>query len=340
MNIIIFGYGTAGKYYSKILLKKKEIKKIFIVDKIKQNIISKKITQINYKEFVNNKIKFSHAMICTPSGEHFKYAYACIKKNIHTLVEKPFVLKLEEAKKLIKISKERKIKCWTALQNRYNKAIIKLKKKVNLLGPKKISLVDCSLFWNRSKKYYSNNWRGKYSSDGGVLTNQAIHLLDSLIYIFGEIESFNSIIDFNKKKLQAEDQILINLRHKSKVLTSFKATTRANQNYQVSIDVISNKSRFKVRGVSLNLFLNFYKNDFLIDKKNSEQFSYKAGAQGGMGNGHIKILKEFLSKRVKKSSKKIEIDKNYYVLKTIHSIYNTSKKNNFKVLDKQSILGL
>ena len=81
-------------------------------------------------------------------------------------------------------------------------------------------------------------------------------------------------------------------------------------------------------------------NDFLIDKKNSEQFSYKAGAQGGMGNGHIKILKEFLSKRVKKSSKKIEIDKNYYVLKTIHSIYNTSKKNNFKVLDKQSILGL
>ena len=158
--------------------------------------------------------------------------------------------------------------------------------------------------------------------------------MDSLIYIFGEIESFNSIIDFNKKKLQAEDQILINLRHKSKVLSSFKATTRANQNYQVSIDVISNKSRFKVRGVSLNLFLNFYKND-LIDK-NSEQFSYKAGAQGGMGNGHIKIL-EFPSKRVKKSSK-IEIDKNYYVLKTIHSIYNTQKI--ILKFYKQSILGL
>ena len=46
-------------------------------------------------------------MTCTPSGEHFNYAYACIK-NIHTLIEKPFVLKLEEAKKLIKISKERK----------------------------------------------------------------------------------------------------------------------------------------------------------------------------------------------------------------------------------------
>ena len=68
---------------------------------------------------------------------------------------------------------------------------------------------------------------------------------------------------------------MINFRHKSKVLSSFKATTRANQNYQVSIDVISNKSRFKVRGVSLNLFLNFYKNDFLIDKQNSEQFSIK-----------------------------------------------------------------
>lgn len=339
MNVIIFGHGSAGKYYSSILLKNKNIKKIFIIDKIKQKISSKKINQISYKEFINNKIQASHAMICTPSGEHFKYANACIKRNIHALIEKPFVLKLNEAKKLIKISSKKKIKCWTALQNRYNKAIIRLKKKVNNLGPKKISLIDCSLFWNRSKKYYSNNWRGKYSSDGGVLTNQAIHLLDSLIYIFGEIENFNVMVDFNEKKLQAEDQVLINFRHKNNIISSFKATTRANQNYQVSIDVIGHNSRFKVRGVSLNLFLNFYKNDFYIDKKNSEQFSTKAGTQGGMGNGHIKILKEFLNQKKKKSSKKIEIDKNYYVLKTIHSIYNASKKNNFKVKDKQSILG-
>ena len=59
-----------------------------------------------------------------------------------------------------------------------------------------------------------------------------------------------------------------------------------------------------------------------------------------MGNGHLKILKEFLSEKINKSSKKIEIEKNYYVLKTIHSIYNASKVKNSQVQDKQSILGL
>ena len=91
-------------------------------------------------------------------------------------------------KNYIELSKKTKKKCWTILQNRYNlaKKMLKLTKE---LGLKSVSFVDCSLYWHRSKKYYFNNWRGKYSSDGGVLTNQAIHLLDMLIYIFGEIKT-------------------------------------------------------------------------------------------------------------------------------------------------------
>ena len=55
------------------------------------------------------------------------------------------------------------------------------------------------MLWHRDKKYYKDNWRGKYSMDGGVLTNQAIHLLDALVYNFGEIVNFNVIGSFDKK---------------------------------------------------------------------------------------------------------------------------------------------
>ena len=58
------------------------------------------------------------------------------------------------------------------------------------------------MLWHRDKKYYSNNWRGKYSSDGGVLTNQAIHLLDTLIFNFGKIKSFDAYAEFNKINLR------------------------------------------------------------------------------------------------------------------------------------------
>ena len=62
--------------------------------------------------------------------------------------------------------------------------------------------------------------------DGGVLTNQAIHLLDTLIYNFGNVLSFDVFADFNKKKLEAEDLILINFKHTNGLLSSFKATTK------------------------------------------------------------------------------------------------------------------
>ena len=59
-----------------------------------------------------------------------------------------------------------------------------------------------------------------------------------------------------------------------------------------------------------------------------------------MGNGHLKILKEFLNKKIKFSSKNLEINKNYYLLKLIHSIYITISKNKKNtVKNKQSIWG-
>ena len=101
---------------------------------------------------------------------------------------------------------------------------------------------------------------GYISLDGGVLTNQAIHLLDMLIYVFGPIKYFDAMASYNKSKLEAEDLIIINFKHKNGILSSFKATTRANRNYRTAIDVIGSKGRYIVKGIALNTFNIFTKN--------------------------------------------------------------------------------
>lgn len=343
MNIVIFGFGTSGKYCSNILENYKNVKNIFIIDKVRLKIRSRKLQQISLKTFLTKNKEIDCAIVCTPSSEHYKYAKLCLENNIKVLLEKPFTLQLKHAQQLINLAKKKNLKCWTILQNRYNLATNKMIKLTKEIGLNSISFVDCSLYWHRSKKYYSNNWRGKYSSDGGVLTNQAIHLLDMLIYTFGEIKSFNVIAGYNKKKLQAEDLITVNFLHKNNIISSFKATTRADRNYEASIDILSNKRRFRVKGISLNSFHYWKNRSFLTDKKNSENFSTAKGQFGGMGNGHKKILKEFLNKKTKLSSKNLEINKNLYVLKVIHSVYNDilkNKKNLKKISNKQSILGI
>ena len=77
-----------------------------------------------------------------------------------------------------------------------------------------------------------------------------------------------------------------------------------------------------------------------MNKKFSENFGENLGAAGGMGFGHKKLLDEFLIKN-KRSSRKLEIKENYYLLKVIHSIYNCihkGKKIN-KIKDIKSVLG-
>ncbi len=338
MKIIIVGLGTAGKHYLDILKVKKNIK-LFIIDKISLPF-SNQYEQITFEDITKKKIFFNFAIIASPSGMHFNHALFFLKRGSNVLIEKPFVLNLNHARKLIKISKEKKLKCWTSLQNRYNLATSKLRSEINSKTIGKIGLVDCTMLWHRNKKYYSNNWRGKYASDGGVLTNQAIHLLDTLVYNFGFISKFDVFASFDKKKLQAEDLIIINFKHTNGILSSFKATTRANNNYRSAIDIIGDKGRIIVKGVSLNTFNKFKNDELVLYKKFSENFGENLGAAGGMGFGHTKILNEFL-KHNKKSSKHLEIEYNYYLLKLIHSIYNNiqlRKKFN-KVSNKESILG-
>ena len=339
MIVVIVGFGSAGKYYLDILKKDKNIKKIFIIEK-KKISLNNFFEQTNLKKIVKNNIKIDHAIICTPSGYHYDLAKFFIKRKVNVLIEKPFVLKLSHATELIKLSKKNKIKCWVVFQNRYNLAISKLKKLIegNTLG--EISLVDTVMLWHRSYAYYKVNWRGKYKTDGGVLANQAIHLLDALVYLFGEIKNFNVLAGFNKKKLQAEDIIDLSFIHKNNILSSLKATTRANRDYRSAIDVIGEKGRVIVKGISLNTFNYFKKDRLIMDKVNSEEFTLGLGPISGMGNGHFKILKEFLNKKIKLSSKNLEINNNYYLLKLIHSIYITISKNKKNtVKNKQSIWG-
>ncbi len=341
MKIIIVGFGTSGKYYLELFKKLKLKYEISILENnIKRNSKTKNLNIYkNLNDIKKSKHKFDYAIIATPSHLHFKFADFFLRQKANVLIEKPMVLKLDHAKKLIKVTEKFKVKCWVAFQNRYNKAIQKLRSEISKRKLGDISLIDATLIWKRNFKYYNVSWRGKYRTDGGVLSNQAIHLLDSLIYLFGNVQKFNVIAGFNKKKLQAEDLISINILHKNNIISSLKATTRADKDYKVAIDAIGNKGRIVVKGISLNTFNIFKRGILKYDRNNSEEFSFGKGPLGGMGNGHYKLLKEFLGKK-KICSKNLEIKNNYYLLKVLHSIYNALNDNNSSfVKDKQSILG-
>ena len=334
MNIVLFGYGSIGKYYLKIL-KKFKFNNLYIIDTfISQEKFPKNIHFIDFKSFKKKKIKADYAIICTPSNYHYEQARYFIKNNTNVLIEKPFVLKYSDGLRLINLIKRKKIKCWTVFQNRLNPSINISKKLINKNFLGKINLIDCKLIWHRDKKYYQSVWRGKYLTDGGVLVNQSIHLLDILNYLFGEVKNFNGNIQFNKEKLEAEDYISLNINLKSNVPVTFLATTRADKDYEMSIDIFGSKKRLKISGIALNFL------DFFDSKLNSRYKKYSFKTSNGYGISHFELLKKFLSPK-KNDIFNLSIEKNIYLIKLINSIYSNlidSYKPHF-VNKTKSLLG-
>lgn len=123
--------------------------------------------------------------ICTPHYLHVPMALAAAKAEKRIVLEKPIAMNTKDA--AIVAQALENIPCCAIFQNRYNPCVKRMKHAVDkhtygeLLGLKGI------LTWCRTPQYYqSADWRGKWATEGGGLViNQAVHMLDLLQFLGG-----------------------------------------------------------------------------------------------------------------------------------------------------------
>jgi len=80
-------------------------------------------------------------------------------------------------------------------QDRFKTDLIKVKESVDagILG--KLILADSRVKWFRPASYYGDSrWRGTLRLDGGgALINQAIHTVDLLLWLCGEVSAVQAV---------------------------------------------------------------------------------------------------------------------------------------------------
>ena len=163
-----------------------------------------------------------------------------------------------------------KKKIFVAFQNRYNPSIKILKNFLNKKKFGKIITISSRLRWCRYPNYYKDDWHGTWKLDGGVLANQAIHILDILLWFFGPVKKVFSISKNVINKLEAEDTIVSTIEFSSGVIGTLEATTACRpSDYEVSLSVIGEKGVVELGGLCLNKirkwsFINsFYKEKYI-----------------------------------------------------------------------------
>ena len=168
--------------------------------------------------------------ICTPHYLHKDMALKALKAGKNVVLEKPVAMNREEMHELMEYadSAECKNEMCIMLQNRTNACVRKMRE-ILLDDSSKGELkgIIATLSWCRDEEYYNQDeWRGKWATEGGgLLINQAVHLLDLMVYFGGEVDSIKSNISHWKiSNIEVEDTANALIKYKSGIYGVFNAT--------------------------------------------------------------------------------------------------------------------
>lgn len=240
--------------------------------------------------------------ICTPSGAHLDPAVAAAKAGKHVVVEKPLEITLKRCDAIIKACQDNNVKLATIMPSRFSPANVALKKAIEQGRFGKLTLGDTYVKWWRSQEYYdSGGWRGTWALDGGgAYMNQAIHNVDLLYWLMGDVTEVQAVTDtLAHERIEVEDVGVAAVRFANGALGTLEATTAAFPGLLKKTEIHGTTGSAIVEQDDILLWQ--FAKERKSDEKIREDFSKKSANTGGASDpsaisyqGHLEQLKDLL----------------------------------------------
>jgi len=167
--------------------------------------------------------------IGSPSGVHAEQGIAAARAGLHVLVEKPIDINVERADQLISECDEANVKLGVFFQDRVARDSLRLKRMIASGRLGDILLATAHVKWYRPPDYYGDSrWRGTWDLDGGgAVMNQAVHTVDLLLWLLGDVRSVSAFTRTQLHDIEVEDTAVAVLEFESGALGTFEASTSA-----------------------------------------------------------------------------------------------------------------
>jgi len=168
--------------------------------------------------------------VCTPSGAHLDPAVRAARAGKHVVVEKPLEVTVPRSDAIIAACDSAGVRLCAIFPSRFSPANVALKDAIDSGRFGRLTMGDTYVKWWRTQEYYdSGKWRGTWDLDGGgALMNQAIHNVDLLLWLMGEVESVQAMTAMLAHgRIEVEDTAVALLRFRSGALGVIEAATSA-----------------------------------------------------------------------------------------------------------------
>lgn len=177
--------------------------------------------------------------IGSPSGLHAEQATAAVSRGLHVLVEKPLDVTTARIDALIEASDRAGVKVGVFFQDRLTPDLVEMKAAIDEGRLGTPVFASGRVKWYRPPEYYGDSrWRGTRALDGGgVLMNQAIHTLDTLLWMCGPVARVSGRVATRFHPIEVEDTAAAVLEFASGAVGVFEASTAAFPGFPRRIEV-------------------------------------------------------------------------------------------------------
>ena len=288
-NVCIVGYGAIGPIHAAAIEKVQSAKLYAICDIIPERCAQCSEKYPGIKEYYDfDKMLEDDAIdsvhICTPHYLHYEMIIKALDKGKTVVAEKPVTMTRDEFIKLS--SHPERDKVCLVLQNRLNPCAQKLFNIAKSGEMGKLITARGLLTWIRDKAYYnSEEWRGKWATEGGgVLINQAVHTLDLISHVAGEIKSLKAhMMNYSLPDvIEVEDTFTAHMCLEGNIPAVFFATNSYGANSTPDIELIFENGTLRYTDNKL------FKNGEVI-----ETDEIASGEKSYWGLGHVILLRRY-----------------------------------------------
>jgi UDP-N-acetyl-2-amino-2-deoxyglucuronate dehydrogenase len=230
--------------------------------------------------------------VCTPSGAHLEPSVLAARAGKHVVVEKPLEITLPRCDAIIEACESAGVRLCTIFPSRFTAANIRLREAITLGRFGRLTLGDTHVKWWRTQQYYdSGGWRGTWQLDGGgALMNQAIHNVDLLSWLMGDVVSVTAFTaTLAHKRIEVEDTAVAALQFQNGALGVIEAATSAYPGLLKRTEIHGDRGSARVEQDDITLweFQEKVPSDNAVYAAMAGQTGFKAGASDPRGITHI-----------------------------------------------------
>ena len=195
------------------------------------------LTYTDFDEMMKNP-DIDIVSICLPSAMHADYAVKAMEAGKNVLCEKPIDITVEAAERIEEARVRTGMTVGIVHQNRNNAVMKPIKEAVDSGRLGKQVLGTFAVKWYRDQHYYDNGWHGTWAMDGGgSLMNQAVHTVDLMQWLMGDVVSVTSTMSIANHNIETEDLTASLLRFANGATATFVSTTCAYPGISTDIQI-------------------------------------------------------------------------------------------------------